>query len=175
MTIKHNVNLGALESTTTRVQREPSQGRRINRVEGTWDLQEGRPQFAAEISFEGGKTTLESDQPTFMGGGGTRPGPMLYALFGLASCFTASFTSVAAMEGIELEEIKTAAEFDLNFAKVLGVADLPIVEEVRVALTVRSPAPREHIERALRLAEERCPVVFCLSNPIRLVTTLNTT
>ena len=94
---------------------------------------------------------------------------MHYALFGLASCFTATFVSMASMQGIQLNEVRAAAEFGLNFSKVFGISEDPIVEEVRVNLSVRSPASREKVEEVLRLAEERCPVAYCLTNPIRLV------
>lgn len=168
----NNVNVEVLERVVSEMRDDAAKAKRTNRVEGVWNLAEGRPQFSAEVSFEGGKLTLEADQPTFLGGGGTRPGPMLYALFGLASCFTATFATVAAMEGIKLDELRTSAEFDLDFSKVFGLADLPIVEEVRVNLSVKSGAGREKMEELLRLAEERCPASFCLKTPIRLVARL---
>ncbi len=169
MARKHNVNVEALERMVAAIKGDPAKGKRTNRVEGTWNFKEGSPQFTADIAFEGGKLTLEADQPTFLGGGGTRPGPVIYALYGLTSCFTATFVTTAAMMGLELEEVKASTEADLNFARVFGVADLPIIEEVRVSLQVKGPAPWEKVEEALRLAEERCPAAYCLQNPIRLV------
>ena len=168
MAPKNNVNLEALEKTAGGIRQDAAKGKRTNRVEGTWNLASGQPQFSADVSFEGGKLTLEADQPTFLGGGGTRPGPMHYALFGLASCFTATFVTIASTQGLALEEVRTSAGFDINFAKAFGVADLPIAEEVRVTLAVKSEAPRGKIEEVLRLAEERCPVSYCLTKPIRL-------
>ncbi|MBI4317507.1 MAG: OsmC family protein [Chloroflexi bacterium] len=172
MAKENNVNVDAVQKMAQGIQADPAKGRRTNKVEGTWNLTEGNPQFSSEISFEGGKLLLEADQPTFQGGGGTRPGPMHYALFGFASCFTATFATMAAVQGVVLEEVRTSAEFELNFAKVFGVADLPIVEEVRVTLAVKSDASREKIDEVLKLAEERCPASYCLANPIRLTAKL---
>lgn len=169
MAKKNNVDLGALEKMAANIQSDAAKGKRTNRIEGVWNLAEGQPQFTAEASFEGGKLALEADQPTFLGGGGTRPGPMLYCLYGVASCFTATFASVAAMEGVELAEVRTTAECDLDFAQVFGVADRPTVQEVRVSLTVRSQAPRHKIKEVLRLAEERCPAAYVLAHPVLLV------
>ncbi|MBI2849235.1 MAG: OsmC family protein [Chloroflexi bacterium] len=169
MAIKNNVNVEAMMKTASAIGQDTAKGKRTNRVEGMWNLADGQPQFSAEISFEGGKLTLEADQPSFLGGGGTRPGPMHYALYGFASCFTATFVSMASLEGLELEEVKTAAEFNLNFSQVFGLSQEPIVEEVRVTLTVRGNADKEKLEKVLALAEERCPASFCLKNPIRLV------
>jgi len=174
MAKENNVSLDALERTAGEMKREPAKAKRTNRVEGTWNLGEGRPQFTSEMSFEGGKLILEADQPTFLGGGGTRPGPMHYALFGFVSCFTATFATVAAMEGVKLDEVKAAAEFDLDFSKVFGIAELPIVEEVRIALKVKSDVGQDRVIELLREAEARCPASYCLENPIRLVARLET-
>jgi len=172
MAKKNNVNVDAVQNMAESIQADPARSKRTNKVEGTWNLTEGNPQFSSEISFEGGKLLLEADQPTFLGGGGTRPGPMHYALFGFASCFTATFVTIAAVQNVMLEEVRASAEFELNFAKVFGVADLPIVEEVRITLAVKSDARKEKIEEVLKLAEERCPASYCLTNPIRLTAKL---
>ncbi|MDP2726980.1 MAG: OsmC family protein [Dehalococcoidia bacterium] len=168
----NNVNLEALEKMAGAIRQDAGKGKRTNRVEGTWNLAGGQPQFSADLSFEGGKLTLEADQPTFLGGGGARPGPMLYALYGLASCFTATFVTLASQEALPLEEVKATVETDLDFYKVFGIADLPIVEQVRVNLAVKSSAGRDALERVLKLAEERCPAAWCLRNPIPLAAKL---
>ena len=172
MAVNNNVNLEALEKMAGAIRQDAAKGKRTNRVEGTWNLTGGQPQFSAELSFEGGKLTLEADQPTFLGGGGSRPGPMLYALYGLASCFTATFVTVASQEALPLEEVKATVETDLDFSKVFGIADLPIVEQVRVNLAVKSSASRDALEKVLKLAEERCPAAWCIQNPIPLAAKL---
>ncbi len=165
---RYNVNVDAIEETIATIRSDAAKSKRTQKVEGTWSLTEGRPQFRAEVSFPAGTLALESDQPPFQGGAGTRPSPMQYALFGLAACFTTTFVSVAAMEGLPLEEVRTTAEFDMDLSKTLGLADLPIIEGVRVTIEVRSSAPRDAIESVARLAEERCPATYCLTNPIPL-------
>lgn len=172
MEMKNNVSLDAMEKMGSAMRQDPAKGKRTQRVEGTWNLSPGRPQFSAEIPFEGGKLTLEADQPSFLGGGGTRPGPIQYALFGTVSCFAATFASTASQEGLELHELRTAVEADLDFSKVFGIADLPVVEEVRVSFSVKSQASREALQRVLKLAEDRCPASWCLQNPVRVVATL---
>lgn len=170
MSIRNNVNLDALQTFSEAIQKDPSKGKRTNKVEGTWNLEAGKPQFSAEISYGQGKLTLETDQPSFSGGGGTRPGPMHYCLFGMASCYTATFATIAAMEGIELKALKVTVESDVNFAKTLGISDAPIIEEVRIALQVESEAGKEKIDEIAKLAEERCPGVYCMTHPVPLKT-----
>ena len=169
MTKRNNVDLEALEKTLAEFQSDPAKMRRTNRVEGIWNVHEGEPQFVAEVGHDGRRTRLEADQPLFLGGSATRPGPIQYCLYGLASCYTATFATMAAMEGVELEEVRTAIEADMNFARVFGLSDEPITSEIRINLTVRSSAPQERLEQINRLAEQRCPAVYCLTNPIRLV------
>ncbi len=73
------------------------------------NLEAGQPRFSARVTFEGDEMTLEADQPTGQGGGGSRPGPMLYCLYGLASCYAATFATVAAMMGVELKALRFVA------------------------------------------------------------------
>lgn len=173
MSNRNNVNLDAVTRTAQAIQQDPGKGKKTNRVEGAWNLGAG-PQFSAEIAFEGGTMLVEADQPSAQGGSGARPGPIHYCLFGLASCFAATFATVAASEGVDLEELRIAVESDMNMARGFALSDAPAVEETRVTITVRAEAPREAVERVARLAEERCPAVFCLTNPVKLVSAVVT-
>ncbi len=104
MATLNNVNVGMLEKATKEAAIDGSKARRTQKLNGEWLPEEGGPQFRAELSFEGGKLVMESDQPTGMGGGGSRPGPMHYCFFGLISCYTATFAAMASMMGIELKD-----------------------------------------------------------------------
>lgn len=68
MTILNNVNVSALEQVVKEAGADRSKTKRTQRIEGEWLLEEGGPQFRAEISFEGGKVVFESDQPKNLGG-----------------------------------------------------------------------------------------------------------
>lgn len=169
---RNNVSLENLEKTLTAFRADQGKARKTNRLEGVWNLEAGQPQFSARLTFEGGGITLEADQPTGQGGGGTRPGPMLYCLYGLASCYAATFATVAAMMGVELKALRIVAESDVNFAPVFGLAEAPIIEGVRITLSVESEAPEERIAEIETLAAQRCPGVFCMANAIPFETRL---
>jgi len=166
----NNVDVEKLEGFAQRMEKDPSQARKTQVIEGEWILEEGGAQFKAEISYEGGKTIFQSDQPSNLGGGGTLPGPMHYCFFGLASCYTSTFATVASMMGIKLEQLSCRVEADVNFSKVFGLSEDPIMEGVRVTLRVKSDATPERLKEAEELASKRCPVVFTLTNPVRLDT-----
>jgi uncharacterized OsmC-like protein len=158
----------AVQQFEEQVRKNPSAARKTQVIEGEWVLGDGGLQFQSRIQFEGGETVFEADNPTFMGGGGRRPGPMHYCFYGLASCYTGTFATMAAMLGITLKRLTTRVEADVNFSRVFGVNDAPTMEEVRVTLRVESDAPEEKIKEAEELALQRCPVVFTLQNPVKL-------
>jgi uncharacterized OsmC-like protein len=168
----NNVDTARLNQTVEAVKADPVRAKKINRVEGMWNLEAGKPQFTARLNYEGGQMTLEADQPTGQGGGGTRPGPMLYCLYGLASCYTATFATVAAMMGVELKRLEVTVESHVNFASVFGLSEEPIIEGVGITLSVESEAPEEKIMEIEALAAQRCPGVFCMANAIPFETRL---
>lgn len=172
MTVLNNVNVGMLEQIVKGAQTDKSKVRRQQKIEGEWLLKEGGPQFRAEISFEGGKTVFESDQPKNLGGGGTRPGPLHYCFFGLVACYTATFAAMASQMGIELRKLTAKLEGNLNFSRVFGLSKEPVMEEIRIVLSVESDAPREKLEEIEKLAYERCPAVFALTEKVTLKTSL---
>lgn len=173
--ILNNVNVSMLEQVAKEAKADRSKVKRTQKIEGEWLLEEGGPQFRAEINFEGGKILMESDQPTNLGGGGTRPGPLHYCFFGLVSCYTATFAAMASQMDIRLRKLVAKLEWKLNFSRVFGLSKEPVMEEIRITLQVESDAPREKLEEAEKLASERCPAVFALTEPVKLGTNLEIT
>ncbi|MDP2920264.1 MAG: OsmC family protein [Dehalococcoidia bacterium] len=172
MAVLNNVNVGTLEQVVKEAQTDKSKVKRQQKIEGEWLLKEGSPQFRAEVSFEGGKVVMEADQPKNLGGGGTRPGPLHYCFFGLVACYTATFAAVASQMGIELRKLTARLEGNLNFSRVFGLSKEPVMEEIRIALSVESDAPPEKLEEIEKLAYERCPAVFALTEKVKLNTSL---
>ena len=172
MTILNNVNVGRLEQVIKAAETDKSKVKRTQKIEGKWLSEEVGPQFRAEVNFEGGKIIMESDQPTNLGGGGTRPGPLHYCFFGLVACYTATFAAMASMMGIELRKLTARLEGNLNFSRVFGLSAEPVMEEIRITLQVESDAPQEKLEEAEKLAYERCPAVFALTEQVKLNTSL---
>lgn len=167
----NNIDVSKLKGTVDALKKDMSKAKKINRIEGEWNVGDG-PQFSATIEFENGKVKLMTDQPTFLGGGGQQPGPMIYCLYGAASCYAATFATLAAMEGISLKKLKVTAESYIDFSKVFGLSDNPIAEKVKFILHVESEAPKDKLKELEELAKKRCPAVYCLTNPIKLDTTL---
>ncbi len=168
MTRKNNVDVSAVERSAAEAKADPTKLRKTQRIEGEWLLAEGGPQFRAEIAYENGKVVLEADQPKGQGGGGSRPSPIHYCTLGMAACYTATYALVASQMGIKLERLSVRLESNMDYSRVFGVSQAPLVHCVDVTLQVKADAPAEKLHEIERLAQERCPAVYCLTNPIQL-------
>ncbi len=155
------------------IEEDPANAKMTSKITGEWLFEEGQPQFRSQIEVEGGTFTVEADMPTKLGGWGTVPGPLHYCLYGLASCYAFTFAALAGMEGVVLNKLEMEAEVHIDVSKVLGLSDKPIVEEVRWTVTTDSDADDQTIEKLKKLAEERCPAVYCLTNPVKLTINVN--
>ena len=165
----NNVNLERLGKTVEEVKADPGKAKRVTRVEGRWNLEEGRPQFTGVLKYESGQVTVEADSPTFMGGGASLPGPLHYCMYGLASCYAATYASLAAMMGVELKKLEAVTEGHFNFSRVFGISDEPALEKVHISLRVDSDADQTKLEELEQLARQRCPAVYVLGHTVPLV------
>ncbi|MBI2575728.1 OsmC family protein [Candidatus Woesearchaeota archaeon] len=164
----NNVDMGKAGVFVEEVMKDKSNALKAKKVEGTWTLEEGKPQFSATLEHANGRTTIEADGPPFLGGSGMKPDPVQYCLFGLAACYAQTFASIAAEKGIELKKLDVAAENQVNLTRALGLSNDPIVEKAKITVEVMSDADASILHEIEGLARERCPGVYCLTNPIRL-------
>src|SRR5262249_42589543 len=65
----------------------------------------------------------DSDHPTILVGEDNAPAPVEYLLHGLAACLTAGLANIAAARGIELTEVTSTVEGDIDLLGVLGLSD----------------------------------------------------
>ena len=162
----NNVNVAAMAEFASEIERNSAAAKKLKSVTGRWNFEEGKPQFAAEVAYPNGSMSIETDFAPFMGGGGLRPDPVSYCMYGFASCFAGTFVAVAASEGIELDSLEVTVENEVDLSQPMGVAERPVTEGMSAALKVTSKASAEELERIRTLAEERCPGVYCITNPI---------
>lgn len=162
----NNVNIQAAGEFVEQAKSDPSLAKKSKRVEGRWSFAEGQPQFSATMSHKTGETTVRADFAPFMGGEGLAPDPIQYCLYGLAACYAGTFVGLAAAQGVVLRSLSVVAENRVDLSRSLGLSDAPVVERVMLSLQVDGDADAEQLAELERLAQERCPGVFCLANPI---------
>ncbi|UCC71206.1 MAG: OsmC family protein [Gemmatimonadota bacterium] len=163
----NNINVEAIAKFAAQIEQDPHAAKKLKSVTGRWNfIEEDAPQFRAEVEYPGGTHTVETDFAPFMGGEGLRPDPVSYCMYGFASCFAGTFAAVAAAQGIELEELEVTVENQVDLSRAMGVADRPVTQGMNATLKVKCDAPTDRLEQIRRLAEERCPGVYCITNPI---------
>ena len=57
-------------------------------------------------------------------------------------------------------------------SRELGLTDNPPVQRIDWYLEVDADAPREKLDELKRLADDHCPGVYCVRNPVKLTTHL---
>ena len=142
----NRVNLKAFDKTIEKAKSDSEWALKTLKVEGMWRLGEKGPQFESELKCENGRVILYADEPSFLGGGGASVNPMPYCLYGIASCFAATFAKWAAIEGVELEELTITVEVRLDMSMSFGVSDNPILDQMILNLSTKTEASEEDIE-----------------------------
>ena len=163
---KNRVNIDEFDQTIAECEKDLTSALKTLKVEGTWRLGGKGPQFESELKFENGRVILYSDEPTFLGGGGTSVNPIQYCLFGVASCFAATFAKWAAIEGVVLEELTVTAEADLDMSRSFGLTENPILDKMTLNISTKTDASDEDVDRIRQITIERCPAYYCLTEPI---------
>src|SRR3972149_4093617 len=161
----NNVNLEKAGAFVEEVKQDKSKALKVKKVEGVWNFEDGKTQFTATLNHPQGSTVIEADGPPFLGGSGIKPDPVQYCLFGLAACFAQTFASIAAEKGIELKKLKVIAENHINLSKSLGLSDEPITQKVILSVAASG---KGDLKEVAKLSKERCPGIYCLTNPIKL-------
>lgn len=107
----------------------------------------------------------EDEAPVLLGDGAN---PVEYVLAALAGCMTTSLVYHAAAQGIEIEEVESEYEGDLDLRGFLGVKEdvRNGYESLRVTFRVKADAPEEKIRELVELAQRRSPVFDIITNPV---------
>jgi len=169
----HNVNTKALDATLAKACQDPTTLKQQVSFDGGWQTEEGQPQFRATIPVPNGDPVVfEADFPPPMGGTGSAPNPLAYCFWGGLACYAMTYAQEAARQGVELRSMRARTEAEVDMSRALGVTDNAPVQHIEWHLEVDADAPREKLEELKRIADDHCPGVYCLRNPIELTTHL---
>jgi len=169
----HNVNTDALGQTIAKAEQDPNSLKQRVSFDGDWQTGEGEPQFRALIPVPNGEPfAFEADFPPPMGGTGSAPNPLAYCFWGGLACYAMTYAQEAARQGVQLRSMRARIETEVDMTRALGVTDNAPVKHIDWTLDVDADAPREKLEELKRIADEHCPGVYCLRNPVELTTHL---
>jgi uncharacterized OsmC-like protein len=154
----NGVEIGTLMETISAIKADPELGASRFRVSNTWlggnhnrstvtGFYGARQEIAHKQTF-----TMDADEPAILAGNDEGANPVEHLLHALASCLTTSMVAHAAVRGIEIEELESTLEGDIDLNGFLGLnADTPKgYTDIRAKFCVK--ARPEDVERIKRLA-----------------------
>jgi len=127
--------------------------------------------FGAGQTFTHNKDFIhEIDEPPLLLGEDLGANPVEYVLSALSGCLTSSLIYHAAAQGVQIDEVESTLEGDLDLRGFLGMTDEVRngYENIRINFKIRSDAPQEKLDELVQLAQARSPVFDIVSNPVRI-------
>jgi uncharacterized OsmC-like protein len=114
-------------------------------------------------------TTHDVDHPAVLVGGDNGPTPVEYVLHALAGCLTAGLANIAAARGIELTEVTSTVEGDIDLNGIFGLGGPEVrngFEQIRVSFEVSGDAPAEKLQELVEQSRSRSAVFDIITNPV---------
>jgi len=112
--------------------------------------------------------TYDVDHPKVLVGSDQGPTPVEYVLHALAGCLTAGLANIAAARGIELTEVTSTVEGDIDLNGILGLD--PEVrngfQQIRVSFDVKGNAPAEKLRELVEQSRARSAVFDIITNAV---------
>jgi len=154
----NGIELDQLTATVNAIKADPSLGACHFRARNAW--LSGNHNRTTVKGFYGARQerqhkqtfTMEADEPAILAGEDEAANPVEHLLHALASCLTTAMVAHAAVRGIEIEELESDLEGDLDLQGLFGLADVPRgYTNIRVNFRVK--ARPEDVARIQELAE----------------------
>lgn len=113
-------------------------------------------------------TEHDADHPKVLTGADNAPSPVEHLLHALASCLTAGLINIAAARGINLTEVSSKVEGDINLLGILGLSNdvRNGYEQIRVSFTVKGDAPEEKLRALVDQSRDRSAVYDVVTNGV---------
>lgn len=109
----------------------------------------------------------DADHPAVLVGTDQGPTPVEYLLVGLTSCLTAGIANVASARGVDLYEVESSIEGDIDLNGILGFGGARNgYQQVRVHFTIRGDAPDEVLRSIVEQSRQRSAVYDVMTNGV---------
>ena len=112
---------------------------------------------------------FDADHPPVLVGTDNGPTPAEYVLHALAACLTAGIANIAAARGINLTEVSSTVEGDIDLLGILGLSDEVRngYQQLRVSFTLRGDEP-EKLRSVVEQSRRRSAVYDVVTNGVPL-------
>ena len=111
--------------------------------------------------------TFDADHPPVLVGSDNGPTPVEYLLHALAACLTAGIANIAAVRGVNLTEVSSTVEGDIDLLGILGLSDEVRngYQQVRVRFTLRGDDP-DKLRSVVEQSRRRSAVFDVVTNGV---------
>lgn len=170
----NGVAVDGLFSTIDAVKATPSIAKFRFRIKNQWET--GSQNRSTVSAFTGANQelshpkpfTLQADEPAILLGKDLAANPVEYLLHALASCLTTSMVYHASARGIQIDQIESSFEGDIDLH---GFLDLdPNVRKgfqgIRVRFKIRANVPDEQLDEIVQLGTQHSPVFDSLTKGV---------
>ena len=162
----NGVDVQRLQETIAAVKASPELGRFVFHIDNQW-IDGGANRSHVQEFYGSGRTQshkkcflLAADEPEVLLSGDTGANPVEHLLHALVSCVTTSMVYHAAARGIEIEEVESSLEGDLDLRGFMGLD--PTVRNgyrhLRLRLRIRANASDEQLKEIGNLGPMFSPV-----------------
>ena len=159
----NGVDLNVLRETINVIKKEPDMGVCKFKASNKWtsgahNVSEVAEFFGAKQTIQHKQTfSLHADEPAILAGNDEGANPVEHLLHGLASCLTTSLVAHAAVRGIQIDELESELEGDLNLNGFLGLSPETPKGFTQIRVNFRIKAGDEDM-KVLRTLPEFSPV-----------------
>ena len=113
--------------------------------------------------------TFDADHPAVLVGRDHGPTPVEFVLHALAACLTAGIANIAAARDVNLTEVSSTVEGDIDLLGILGLGQDDEVrngyEQIRVSFTLRGDDPKK-LRKVVEQSRSRSAVFDIVTNGV---------
>ena len=114
--------------------------------------------------------TFDADHPAVLVGKDNAPTPVEFLLHAIAACLTAGIANIAAARGVNLTEVESTVEGDIDLLGILGLSsdERPArngYEQIRVSFKLRGDDPAK-LRKVVEQSRQRSAVYDVLTNGV---------
>lgn len=114
--------------------------------------------------------TYEADHPAVLVGQDNAPTPVEFLLHALAGCLTSGLANIAAARGVNLTEVESTVEGDIDLLGILGLSDdvRNGYQGIKVSFKLRGDDP-EKLRKVVEQSRKRSAVYDMITNGVPVV------
>ena len=121
-----------------------------------------------EDASRGDGFVFDADHPQVLVGRDHGPTPVEFVLHALAACLTAGLVNIAAARKVDLTEVESTVEGDIDLNGILGLSDRVRngYQGIRVSFRIKGAAPEETLRGLLAQSQARSAVYDVVTNGV---------